>query len=202
MCHLKVMTVESLINEAFIPLCNRAYDKGKYVDEKLFIDLRKSDCKNLFIHVICDIIKSKSTFGSRIIIVDTCKPILNWRGENSNKIEIYNKFKIIEKSIMVECESTLDDFILTSFSKIERKFPPKKFSGISFLRGENICAKDLISIIIEVFGKEVYQIPKDNHTILQDENDNYFIHVERINKIPSYLIQKTLNKIHKGEQDA
>lgn len=132
----------SLLN--FIDYCEVIQESYQLVNNKFQINLN-SKTKKLLIALILSNINDNIQYGKTNVIVNTCRPMNNWRKEQRNNAIRCFKYVIKDQSVTID-KIKLNQFLENIFEKLP-KYDIKK------LNLEPQC-KDLININnLEIGGK-------------------------------------------------
>ena len=185
-----------------------------YVDNKIYIDIRSNSVKKRLQYNIIDCLLDHYTYNKENILLNTCKPLNNWREPLPNDIitDQYNyKYNISDDSVYVDL-NLFNRFLDNLFKKIPKIIDAeyqqdendarllinkkKQFTLIEF---QNIDITDILSIFknhyqdlsITILNNTIF-----NYNIIEDNNDVVYMHGGDINI--TLLEQIRLTLIEKG----
>lgn len=168
--------------------------------------------KKILIEFIINNINNNIQYGKQNIIVNTCKPMQNWRQQQrGNALRSY-KYKVIDESIYVDLIK-FNQFVDKVFDKIQHINLNKLLKGttndksieisldnkVKFLEFDNIDIIDIITILnklLNSIGSVNYNTLNYNNIIVIDGNCDYIHNSvcpdEIVNTVRRNLIEKEI----------
>lgn len=200
----------SLLN--YVDYLDVIEDAYQINDKQQFCLNLNSKNKKILTEFIINNINNNIQYGKQNIIVNTCKPMQNWRQhQRGNALRSY-KYKIIDDSICVDMIK-FNQFIDNLFNKIQHINLNKILKGktdnhdiqlslqnkVKFLEFENLDIVDVITILNKLLnniGSVNYNTLNYNNIIVIDGNCEYIHNSvcpdETINIVRRNLIEKEI----------
>jgi len=171
------------------------YDENFWstVNDNILINIKLKRNKDKFIKRVLDVIYENTSFGSTLLVCNSCKSTENWRRE-SQTIPLGKQFEIIDESILI-CPPFLEEAILGAWNSIEetnviKKFKVKELDSIDM---KMIIKNQIGEIFIKEITPDVPMLKETNELFirssLQKEIPNYFN-----TTLENLLISKNINQ--------
>ena len=150
----------SLLN--FIDYCQVIQGSYQMIDDKFYINLN-AKTKKLLVAIILNNINDAIQYGKTNVIVNTCKPMSNWRKtERNNAIRCF-KYVVKDQSILID-KIKLNQFLENIFEKLPTY-------NIKKLKTDLSDSQNLININNLEIGGKVQFIQLENVDVI----DGFYI---------------------------
>ena len=167
----------SLLN--FIDYCQVIQGSYQMIDDKFYINLN-AKTKKLLVAIILNNINDAIQYGKTNVIVNTCKPMSNWRKtERSNAIRCF-KYVVKDQSILID-KIKLNQFLENIFEKL----PTYNIKKLKTALSEE---QNLININNLEIGGKVQFIQLENVDVI----DGFYILKRLFNNIGCLTFDSTI----------
>ena len=120
--------------------------------------------------------------SEKTIIVDTCRPIFNWR--NNDEIQEYSKYSVNNFKFSQGFEF-LELFLDETFRKYQINSNKKDVKSLYFISVNNLDSIDITQTIKKTLGEDLFEERK-NDSLIFDMNEVLY-RDKRTDNIPNYV---------------
>jgi len=172
----------SFINKAFISYIDHS-NIDKLPNGVFGVDGKTKILKEYIESLISSFDTQRLSNGQKYIILDTCRPVLNWRNDNGT-IREFAKYDI--SNYIFSCGfPSIELFLCKLFNKYAKKYENRVIPNLYFLSFDNIDCIDTTEIINDLIGESLIDNHLNDKTMIFDLNDT--IYADRKAEPPPYL---------------
>jgi hypothetical protein len=162
------------------------YEHNAYQNDKIYVNMKDTKVKDLFKEQIFKEVRNSVTFGTKIIVVGTCKPLNNWRKEQRGHALNAFKYGVFDESVSIDLR-IMESFLDYCWVVLLKK------SNYILVEHNEVDSLDLKNYIEDKVGKQFITVVPSKFLMIRDSNYDYVR--SHGDKYPEYLQLQINNKL-------